>query len=156
VPEVWVALVGHLARAGQPQKAEEALREAARRLPADRAALGLARCEEALGRLDRAEKLYQKALARRPADFIALRALADFHRRHDTPAAAVPPLRKLIEPSTRAPEEFVVRARRELAVALASGENAPPAEALALLARNAQVIGPAAADNVARAFVLVA
>jgi tetratricopeptide (TPR) repeat protein len=154
IPEVWVALVRHLRRTGQAQRAAEALQEAARRLPADRAALGLARCEEALGRPDRAAELYRKAAADRPGDFVALHALADFYRRNDEPAKAEPYLRKLIDRATRAPEEYVVRARRELAVDLAAaGAGARPVdEPLALLDRNAR--GRTAADDVARAFVL--
>jgi tetratricopeptide (TPR) repeat protein len=155
IPDVWVALVAHLVHTGQTARAEEALREAARCLPADRADLGLARCEEALGRPERAEARYQRALAARPADFIALRLLAGFYRRNDEPAKAEAPLRKLIEPVTRALEEYVVQARRELAVDLAArGGPGAVAEALALLARNKQVRGPSVADDVVRAFVL--
>ncbi len=155
IPDVWVALVAHLARTGQASRAEEALREAAKRLPPDRAELALARCEEALGRPAQAEAHYRKAVAARPADFVPLSLLADFYRRNDEPAKADPCLRKLIDPATRAPEEYVVRARRELAVGVAA-RGGPDAltEALALLARNEEAVGRDSADDVARAFVL--
>jgi predicted Zn-dependent protease len=156
IPDVWVALVRHLARTGQRKQAEEALGEAARRLPPARADLGLARCEEALGRVGRAEALYRKAVAARPRDFIALDSLADFYRRADELARAAPHLRTLIDPRTPAPEAYVVRARRALAIdlAAAAADSAALEEALALLERNARVRGRSRADEVARAFVL--
>jgi predicted Zn-dependent protease len=156
IPDVWVALVRHLVRTDQRKQAEEALGEAARRLPVDRAALGLARCEEALGRVEHAEAHYRKAVAARPRDFIALYALADFYRRADEPARAAPHLRTLIDPATRAQEEYVARARRALAIDLAAAATDAAAldEALALLERNDRIRGRARADAVARAFVL--
>ena len=156
IPDVWVALVRQLARTGNRPEAEKALKDATRRLPRDRAKLGLARCEEALGRIDRAEEHYRKAVTAHPRDFVAVFALADFYRRADEPAKAEPHWRTLIDPAMRAPEEYVVRARRELAIALAATKTDATAlaEALALLNRNVQVLGSSPADSVARAFVL--
>jgi tetratricopeptide (TPR) repeat protein len=156
IPDVWVALVRHLARTDRRKQAEQALEEAARRLPADRGALGLARCEEALGRADRAEAHYRKAVADRPKDFHPRHALADFYRRADQPAKAEPHLRALLDPKARVPEEYIARARRELAVDLAGAGTGTRGldEALTLLDRNGQLRGRTRADDVARAFVL--
>src|SRR5262249_35099831 len=122
-------------------------------LPAERAALGLARCEEAVGRWQRAEELYGRALAARPTDFTVLRDAADFHLRADQFSRAEPHLRKLIDPGTRARAEYVLRARRDLAVGLAAAD---VGAAQALLDQNARERGPNVEDDVARAVVLAA
>src|SRR5262249_21773968 len=77
-PDVWVALVRHLARTGQHGEAEAVLEEARQKLPKDRVPLTMARGYEALGQLDRSEQVYLDLLKQRPDDFIALASLADF------------------------------------------------------------------------------
>ncbi len=153
IPDVWVALVRHLVRTGQAAQAEAAVEEARRSVPPERAALALARCEEAVGRPDRAEEMYRRFLATRPADFTVLRDLADYYLRADRSGKAEPHLRKLVDPGTRAPAEFVLRARRDLAVGLAAAD---PAAAQALLDRNTRERGQSAEDDRGRAFVLAA
>jgi tetratricopeptide (TPR) repeat protein len=154
IPEPWVALVRHLARTGQGQQAEQALQEATRKLPASRAALALASCHAALGRLDRAEAFYRQALEARPRDCVALRSAADFYLRHERFRQAEPHLRQLLDPATRAPREYVAEVRRLLAVELAAHDPRAGSEALALLAENARAQSAGLADERARAFVM--
>jgi tetratricopeptide (TPR) repeat protein len=150
-----VALVRHLVRTGRRAEAEAQTEEAKRQLPPDRAPLALANCREALGQVERAAALYREALAARPTDFVALRALADFHCRTDQFREAEPYLRKLLDPKTQVPEEYVAQARRQLAVGLAAGGGAKEfADATALLEQNAWMYGRTAEDDRARAFVL--
>jgi tetratricopeptide (TPR) repeat protein len=155
VSDVWAALVGMLARDRRREEAEAILGNAARALPADQAAAGLARCYEALGDLCRAETQYRDALKVRPDDRVLLRAAAEFFRRTDQPHQAEPFLRRLLDPATQAPADARVRARRQLAILLAgSGKEADYREALALIQRNVETGGASADGERARAVVL--
>ncbi len=154
-PDTWIALVAQLAWTGKRSQAEALLEEARQKLPSDRAPLAVARGQELLGQLDLAEATYRQALKARPDDFILLMNVADFCRRSEQPAQAVPFLRRLLEPATGAPAEFVFRARRLLALVLGSdGDPHHYQEALALLDRNVQGRGEEPADLRARALVL--
>ncbi len=154
IPDPWVALVRHLTRTGKRDQAEEVLREATRKLPESRSPLPLARCNEALGHLKRAEAFYREALKARPHDLVALRATADFLLRQDRFREAEPHLRRLLDPATRAPAEYVAQARRLLAVELAARDARKGTEALALVEENTRRHGSSAEDERARAFVL--
>jgi tetratricopeptide (TPR) repeat protein len=131
-PETWVALVQFLARTGEKAKAEAATLEAERRLPKalkDRALLPLAHCNEAVGNIKRAEKLYAEALDRAEDDPVVLRANAVFALLH-RPADAEALLRKMIKGKT--PE--AAWARQMLAFLIGVGGNYQQArEALAIL-----------------------
>jgi tetratricopeptide (TPR) repeat protein len=132
-PDAWVALVQHLARTGHKEKAEAALAEAGRKIPADQANLTLAQGHESLGRIKQAQTEYQAALSARPEDVTVLRALAGFHLRAGRPREAEPHLRKLITLSAQSREE-ADWARRLLALVLtSSGDYQRSREALALL-----------------------
>jgi tetratricopeptide (TPR) repeat protein len=144
VPDVWIALVEHLAQADRNADAEVVLAEARQKLPADRRLPTLARCHELLHRLEDAEAAWEQALAARPDDFIVLAQAADFYRRADLPDRAEPLLRRLLAPAVAAPAEHAARARRQLAVLLAT-RNRP--EALSL------VQGDSTADARVRLFV---
>lgn len=137
-PETWVALVGHLTRAGNAEAAEQVLAQARATIPADRRDLTLARCHEALRQSERAAEAYRVGLAARPRDVILLGAAADFYLRAGHDAEAEAALRRLLTPEMAAPPEYLFRARRKLAAlragrALDSGDDTARVEALALL-----------------------
>jgi tetratricopeptide (TPR) repeat protein len=95
-PDGWVALVQYLARTGQTEKAEAAIRQAEEKLVRGEASLALAQCYTAVNRLDRARELYQAALRARPDDLVVLRASADFYLRMNELDQAKACLRKVI------------------------------------------------------------
>jgi predicted Zn-dependent protease len=144
VPDVWVALVEQLGRTGQADAAEKVLSQLREKLPVADWPLTLARSHEALHQLTQAEAEYDRALAARPDDFVVLAWAADFFVRQDRPERAEPLLRRLISPAVAAPAEHTTRARRQLAVLIASHSGA---EALSL------VHGDSVADERARWFV---
>jgi tetratricopeptide (TPR) repeat protein len=151
LPEVWAALVGVLTRSGRPEEAQPTAEEAERKLPPERLALGLARCAEALGNLDQAEEHYQNSLEKDPGDGVLLRAAIEFFRRTDQPRKAEVLLRRLLDPRTQAPPDYAARARRQLAMVLASsGKDPDYREALALLGGR----GATGENERARAMVL--
>lgn len=157
-PDTWVALAGHLARAGQADAAERVVTEALVKLPADRRDLTLARCREALHQPERAAQAYRAGLAARPRDLILLGAAADFYRRAGRDAEAEAALRRLLTTELGAPPEYLFRARRDLAELLAgraldAGNDAARAEALALLDVNLRA-RTSIADERARWFAL--
>lgn len=160
-PDTWVALILHLARSGQKDKAEAALADAGKKLVSEQSALVLAPCFEALGQIDQARKGYTEALATRPDDVAALRGGAAFMLRHGPALAAQQILRKLMALSPRAPED-AAWAKRTLAVLLsASGNYAQWREAMALLdlredSERAKSKSDSVEDQRARAAVLAA
>jgi tetratricopeptide (TPR) repeat protein len=118
IPDAWVALVQHLAQHGHHARAEAVLEEVRRALPPERVLPALARCHEALGQLDQAERLFQQQQADRPDDWLATRGLAEFYLRSGRPAQAEPWLRRLLDPASDVPAEVAARARRQLREAL--------------------------------------
>ncbi len=132
-PDAWVALVQHLARVGEPERAEDALHEAEGKLSAADAPLALAQCYTALNRLDKAKELFQAALRAKPDDLAALRVAADFYLRTNDLGEAEACLRKVIELGIQDPEAGAW-ARSVLAVVLAAGGDYQRShEALALV-----------------------
>lgn len=136
--EARVALVRHLSRAGQEDKAEAAIQETRRELPPDQAPSVLARCYEAIGRPDQAAEQYRAALAAKPDDIGTLAEAADHARRMGRFAEAEPLLNKILDPKLKAPAREVIRARRALAIGIASTDRRRLPEALALLEQNLQ------------------
>lgn len=133
VADVWVALTQFLVGSGQPEKAEAAIRQAEQNLPMDQCRLALAQCHEAVGRLDRAEELYQAAAKAAPEDIVVLKSVADFYLRNSRLRGARPPLEKILT-LQRATTEDLAWARRALAVVLAAaGDYHQSRRALSLL-----------------------
>jgi tetratricopeptide (TPR) repeat protein len=154
-PDVWIALVEFLARTGQRGPAEAVLAQAKAKLADERLDPTLARCHEALGRLEQAETLYRNLLAARPGDLVVLSEAVEFFRRHDQPAKAEPVLRRLVDPNVRAPADLVARARRLLALTVsADGSSKGAEEAQALLEQNRRTGRDTIADDRVRAAVL--
>jgi tetratricopeptide (TPR) repeat protein len=115
----WVAAVVLEARVGRREKAEELITEAARKLPPAKRDLALAQCYEAVGRPELARAHVATALAARPGDAIVLWAAVRYSLRAGEPAAAEPLLRKILG-NEALPADQAARARRMLAVVLAS------------------------------------
>jgi tetratricopeptide (TPR) repeat protein len=154
VPDAWVALVAHLARAGEADRGEEAIAAMSGRLAPAQLPLALAQCREALGQLSAAEAQFEAALARRPDDFVVLRRAAAYYVRTDQLTHAVPILRRLLDPVVEAPDESLSWGRRNLALVLAgSGDRSGYRQALALLQQTRAPAGESVADRRARALV---
>ena len=114
----WTALVLYLVGVNLRDKAEKEVQNAQKVLPKELIPLFLAQCYEALGHTDQAKEQYEKALAAKPNDMLALRAITTFHIRGRRLAEAQPYLKKIIElGGTRADTDW---ARNVLATILAS------------------------------------
>ena len=98
VPDAWVALVGLLARTGQSAKAEAVIREAERAVPARTEGLDPGPVLRRVGRLDRAQALYQEVLVSHPDDIAAQRSLAALLLRRGAFREAEARLRELNRP----------------------------------------------------------
>jgi tetratricopeptide (TPR) repeat protein len=169
----WVALVAHLARRAREEpvrapellrSADDAVEEMKTKVPAERQPLALALCDEAMDHLAAAAHHFADAVAGDPRNGVVLQRAAQFHLRLGRPAEAEPLLRRLLEPKTLVPEEYLDWPRRQLALALSDlrdapgrpeGESGDAAEALALRLLEANRDGgrDPAADERARAFV---
>ncbi len=132
-PEAWVSLVHYLARMDQKDKAEALVARAREKLPKDEAALAAAQCYEILGRNERAQGLYEAALAARPKDLLVLRHLARFALRMGKLPQAERHLRTIVALQGKAGGD-TSWARRLLAVVLvAGGDYQQSRQALAVL-----------------------
>lgn len=148
-PETWLALVQFLTATGQRKEAEETIAQAQAKISAERAALALAQCYEAIGNLKKAEEQYRAYLAGAPDEALRLRSLANFYIRVGRLPLAEPLLRKLMNQAG----SDAAWARRALAVGLAStADQRQAAEALQLI--NPKSEDPA--DRRAQARVLAA
>jgi tetratricopeptide (TPR) repeat protein len=160
-PDAWVALILHLARTQQKDKAEAALADAGKKLSAQQAALVSPPCYEALGEIDRARTAHTEALAARPDDVSVLRSATAFMLRHGPSGQTQQLLRKLMAAAPRAPED-AAWAQRTLAVVLAaSGDYGQWREALTLVGLREDAEPPkskdaALEDQRTRAVVLAA
>ncbi len=153
--DATAALAAHLAGRGRGREAEDAVEGLKAKLPERYAALPLARCYEAAGRLDLAERYFGEAVKRRPDDGATLIAAATFHLRLDHGGLAGPLLRRLLGPGAEASAADLAWARRELAMVLAAdGDDAKVEEAAAVLGAGPGPGEDAAAFRRARAFVL--
>ncbi len=115
----WVAAVVVELRAGRKQRAEELTEDASRKLTGSKKDLALAQCYEAIGQIDRARDYYESALRKNPRESVVLWAAVRFNLRAGEPAKAEPLLRQLVSDASL-PADQGARARRMLAVVLAS------------------------------------
>jgi tetratricopeptide (TPR) repeat protein len=154
-PEVWVALIQHLAGHGQRDGADQALQQAQERLSKAQLPLVVAQAQESLGRWDQAEHSYVLAVAAQPDDFRTVQRIAQFYVQSEHGQRAKPYLYHLLGPRVAAPPETLTWARRELALVLAAeGPEDRVADAMALLERNRADVGDTVEDERARALVL--
>jgi cellulose synthase operon protein C len=153
--ETWVPLVVFLARS-DAGRAEAAIEEAKKRLPAEQLPLSLALFHEALGRTEPAGEQYRTALEARPNDVILLRHAAIFNLRTGQAATGASSLRKLIEIASAAKDaNLAAWGRRQLALALAlQGGFQEMREAQALLEQNGRLAGVTLEDRQIKAAVL--
>jgi cellulose synthase operon protein C len=135
--EPWVTLVQFLVVTKHKEKASAVIEQARKRLAPEIANLTLAQCYEAVGDLNKAAAELNGALKSSPESVAVIRHLADFLVHHGQPEQALPYLRKLIEPATKAAESDVIWARRQLALQMARlGDFDQFREALALVEEN--------------------
>jgi tetratricopeptide (TPR) repeat protein len=97
VPETWVTLIQYLAADKRIKDAEAEIDKARTQLSKEQAALALAQCYEAVGKLDRAGEFYRAALAARPEDVATLQGAAGFALRTNNLKDAVPHLEKIAQ-----------------------------------------------------------
>ncbi len=116
-PEPYVALVQFLARQKRVKDADVVLEEARQHLPAGRARLALAQCDEALGRKKSAQARYEEALRGHRQDATIVRRVAGFYWNGGQLLAAEPLLRDIVEGRVADPSaEDAAWARRHLAL----------------------------------------
>jgi tetratricopeptide (TPR) repeat protein len=113
VTEVWVALVRHLVRIGQRDRAEDVLPRAQRRLSGvdNLWPLALGRCQQALGKTELAARTYRLALQAAPRNLSVQREVAAFYLAADLPEQAVPLLRSLAAAPVQSRSDAVWAAR---------------------------------------------
>jgi tetratricopeptide (TPR) repeat protein len=156
IPEPWITLVQFLIRAQRPDEAETTLTQASQALSPTQGALILARGYEFLGRADKADELFQKAIAVNPDDIEILRAAASYFLGQRRVNEAEPVLRKIIATATADTQKTDrTWARRILALALMN-VNTPAnvARASELIQANERDNPGAPEDLVAQALIL--
>ena len=114
-PEVWVSLVRFYKSIGEGSKAETAIQNASKNIPAKDAVLTLAQCYDAVNKLDEAQQKYEAALKAAPQDITLTRAVADFYRRAGKLLPAEAQLQRILDGKVPAKESDMVWARRQLA-----------------------------------------
>ncbi len=152
-PDVWIAWMEFLTHTNQRTRAPKELARMTAELTKSRQPLTLARCYEALHQPEQAAQAYQDALQANPDDLNLLAFAADFHRRADQADEAQKLYQRLVDPALSAPAEFVVPARRQLAVLLAAKGADARKRALALLDDNTKTRGNTVADERIRLYV---
>ncbi len=153
-PDTWIALTQQLTRMGLRDEAQNVAQEALAKVAPRVKLFTDARCCDVMGLVDRAEALYNQALAQNPDDFSLLTHGADFFRHSDQPEKAEPFLRALLKLTGTAPADYLARARRNLAAILASKKGENSLSALALIDENVRLRPNQPVDERARAFVL--
>ncbi len=154
-PVAWVALVQFFARIGQKQRADEAIAEARKKIPAQHAPLALGMCYEAVGNHDEAEKKYLEAAAAAPSDASRVRVLAEFYLRRGKSAEAEAQLRKLVTSQVKTAKTDLVWARRALALLLSGrGNYESLRQGLDLIELNLKTPRPAIQDQRVKAMLL--
>jgi tetratricopeptide (TPR) repeat protein len=155
-PEAWVALVTHLVRSEQKDKALATIEEARKALPAETAPLALAQCKELVGLPQEAEALYKQMLQEQPTAPNVLGLAAGFYQRAGKPAEAETLWRRLIEDPKVEPNQVQrATARRALAVMLMTGGRYQQfREAVALVDKNLEEQNNSVEDRRVKAILL--
>jgi cellulose synthase operon protein C len=155
-PETWVGLVRFLASTGSQAAAQSLMDEAIKKIPADKAALALGPCYEALGKLDEATKQYKLLLASGEKDPRTLRNVAEFCIRVDKPKEAEEYLQRILGGQVAAKPDDITWARRAMASILRQrGGYANLLKAVALVEQN-RAAGEGPDDLQERAMLLAA
>jgi tetratricopeptide (TPR) repeat protein len=154
-PGPGVSLVLFFARTNKLKEAESTIEKARQSIPADKAALSLAFCYEAIRRVDDAEKSYLAAVAAKPADEGLSQNLAAFYLRAGQTQKAEPILRSLMSPERKSPPAGAAWARRTLAAAIAPMDYPHYQEAIRLLNESKSQTVDSAADSRVLARILL-
>jgi tetratricopeptide (TPR) repeat protein len=159
VPDTWVTLVAFLASDGKKERIEEAkqaIEQAKKKLPADKASLGLAACYENVGDLKKAEEYYEAAVKEAPKDSRRLRAAATFYLRNGQSRKAEKRLSEILSLKDEAAvDDEAMWARRGMAAVLALNPNQPNFKrALSLLESNLKNNPNSQPDRHAKALLL--
>jgi tetratricopeptide (TPR) repeat protein len=120
-PATWLALVRFLAQQKRLAEADQAVAQAAERLPEEVKLLTLAQCHQVLGEEERAAEYFRQASEARPEDVQVIRAVATFYLQQGRLDQAEPLLRKILDGQVKASTSEIQQARRGLAIILASG-----------------------------------
>jgi tetratricopeptide (TPR) repeat protein len=119
-PEAWLALVQHLVRMETKAEAAKVIGQAEAKLPLWKGRIELGQCCEMIGDTARAKEFYEAAFKARPNDARVLYAMAGFCLRSKEAQEAERHLRRILK-LDGAPTAQVVKARRVLAIVMASG-----------------------------------
>ena len=79
LPGAWIALISHLAKTNQSEKAEEEMQRLQSNVAPEILPLVLARCSEALGKKQEAERYYLQTLENNPSNIATLQAVATYY-----------------------------------------------------------------------------
>jgi cellulose synthase operon protein C len=150
-PDVWIAWFDHLIHTNQREQALRDLEPMKKKLAPILVPFTLARAYEVLRFPDQADAAYQQALRDRPGDVTLLAHAADFYRRAERRDEARKWYERLLDPSSGAPANFTVRARREFAVLLA--DQGARASAIEVLDRDRKARGDTVADERVRLYL---
>jgi tetratricopeptide (TPR) repeat protein len=150
----WVALIQHLGRTLQIQKAEAALVEAETKIKPEEAPLALAQALESIGRLEEAEAKYKAALEQTPDEIPLVRRLGDFYVRHRKVQDAEPLFQRVVNATEGATDDDRAWSRRNLALVLiAKGNPEALKDALKLVDENLTLAPTSDVDLRAKAMV---
>ena len=151
----WVALIQHLGRTAQVQKADEALSEAEKHIPLHDAPLALAEALESIGRLEEAEARYKAACDAAPDDVPLVRRLAEFYLRQRKFQEVEPLLSRLMSRADAMSDDDRLWCRRSMTLPLlVRGDQPSLKTALALIEENLAVDRESVADRRSKAMLL--
>lgn len=154
--EAWIPLIRFLAGAGSREKAEQAVEEFHPKMDPKEAPMLLAQCYEVAGDAKKAKAQYEAALEAGPENVDWLLTVAEFfYYRGGEAAAGEKLVRSVLDGKVKASQEELCRARRLMAVILATrGGYANAQEALRLVDANLKLDASQAQDQRIKASVL--
>jgi cellulose synthase operon protein C len=120
IPDSWIALVFYLAKREKNSEAETALNQARKKLSGPDADLALATGYEAIDQHDKAQALYQAALAAKPDEIAVIRRVVEFYLRNNRMKEAEPLLQRILKGKIKADPQDACWARRNMAVIVSS------------------------------------
>lgn len=120
IAETWVALVEFLGSVDKTGDAMEAISQAQRKIPADKAPLALAQCYEVIEKNDKALEQYTLALAATPDDPAVIRSVVNFYQQIGKTTEAEAQLQRIIDEKVKVDDANMAWARRQMAVIIAA------------------------------------
>jgi len=154
-PETWAALASFFVRTEQTDKVESVIAQLRHKVPAEKVPVVLARCYEAIGKPEEAQKQCGAALSAAPKDPAMVAWAAESFARMGNQPEAEKQLRRIIAGRLQAKEGLVLWARRKLANILAARGGYPNLQqALDLVERNLAAAGSSAEDQRVKGILL--